>query len=90
MQITIKMPELEKFVEEQVKAGTYLSPEDVVSGALALLRGHAQTSVADIEELKAAIAVGVDEANRGLSEPWDADEIAAEVERRIRSERKTG
>ena len=54
MQITIKTPELERFVEEQVKAGTYPSPEDVVSGALALLRGQAQTNAADIEELKAA------------------------------------
>jgi putative addiction module CopG family antidote len=90
MQITLKMPDLERFVEEQVKAGAYPSAEDVVNGALALLRGQAQTSAAEIQELRAAIAVGVDEADRGLSEPWNADEIAAEVERRQDAERKTG
>jgi putative addiction module CopG family antidote len=90
MQITLRMPELEKFVEEQVRAGAYRSPEDVVNGALALLRGQAQTSAAEVEELRAAIAVGMGEADRGLSEPWNADEIAAEVERRMIGERKTG
>jgi antitoxin ParD1/3/4 len=90
MQITLRTPEIEKFVEEQVKTGAYSSAEDVVTGALALLRGQTQASPADIEQLRTAIAVGVDEADRGLSEPWDADEIAAEVERRLVSERKTG
>ncbi len=90
MRITLNIPELESFVEEQVKSGCYPSPEDVVNGALALLRGQVQASTAEIEELRAALAVGIDEADRGLSEPWDADEIASEVERRIRAERKTG
>jgi len=90
MQITLNMPELEEFVESQVKSGCYLSPEDVVKGALTLLRGQTQVSVAELEELRAAIAVGIDEADRGLSAPWDRDEIAGEVERRVRGERKTG
>ena len=90
MQITLKVPDLEKFVEEQVRVGAYPSPEDVVNGALALLRGQALTSTAEVEELRAAITVGLEEADRGLSQPWDADEIAGEVERRFRSERETG
>jgi putative addiction module CopG family antidote len=90
LQITLKTPEFEKFVAEQVSAGSYRSAEDVVTGALALLRGQTEATTSELEELKAAIAVGMDEANRGLSEAWDADEIAAEAERRFGTERKTG
>ncbi len=68
MQITLRTPEIEKFIEEQVQTGAYSSAEDVVAGALALLRGQTQASAAEIEQLRAAIAVGLDESDRGLSE----------------------
>jgi antitoxin ParD1/3/4 len=89
MQISLTRPELEKFVEEQLRTGRYTSAEEVVSGALSLLQAHEQLSATETEELRAAIAVGIAQADRGELEPWDGREIADEVERRHSEERKS-
>ena len=75
-------PRLARFVEDQVKAGRFSSAEDVVNGALARLQAEAELSSADVESLRAEIAVGVGEADAGRLEPWDPDDIDAEVARR--------
>jgi len=85
MQITLP-PELARFVEDQVKAGRYESPEGVVYAALARLQIEDDIPPAEWEELRAAVAVGLKEADRGELEPWNAADIWTEVEQRHRKE----
>jgi antitoxin ParD1/3/4 len=75
-------PRLAQFVEEQIAAGRFSTPEEVVNGALARLQAESELAVDDIEALRTEVAAGIDEADRGEVEPWDADEIWSEVERR--------
>lgn len=78
-------PELARFVEDQIKAGRYRTPEDVVNGALSVLQGHQQLASDELAPLRAAIQVGWDEAERGEVEEWDINDIRAEG-RRLREE----
>ena len=43
---------------------------------------------ADIDELRRQIAIGIDELDRGLGEPWDPEEIKAEGRRLLAESRK--
>lgn len=83
MQITLTRPELEKFVQDQIAAGRYDSAEEVVTGALAMLQAHQEVELDELEEMRAAIQIGLDEANRGESKPWDPREVSADVARRL-------
>ena len=75
-------PRLAAFVRAQVEAGRFGSADEVVNGALARLEADAQISAAATEALRPAIAEGIEEADRGVLEPWDAEEVRAEVNRR--------
>jgi putative addiction module CopG family antidote len=90
MQISLTRPELEEFVKEQLRSGHYTSAEEVISGALSLLQAHEQLPAGEIEEFRAAIAVGIEQAERGETDRWDAQEITEEVERRYSEEQKSG
>lgn len=83
-------PSLARFVEDQVRNGRFRTADDVVNGALARLQAEEELSAADVESLRAQVAVGVEQADRGDFEPWDASEIEAEVERRFDEEQKPG
>jgi putative addiction module CopG family antidote len=78
MTITIP-PELEQFVRQKIAAGQYVDESHVVTLALHYLKSSEE--LGDIEHLRREIALGLDEANRGLSAPWDPEEIKAEGRR---------
>ena len=90
MQISLDNPELQQFVQEQVRTGRFRTAQEVVHGALSLLKAHEELSPNDLNKLRAEIAVGIEQADRGEVEPWDPMEIEAEVERRFNSEQKRG
>jgi antitoxin ParD1/3/4 len=83
-------PRLARFVEEQVQSGRFRSAEDVVNGALARLQAESELSAEEVDELRADVAAGIDEADRGELEPWDAEGVWAEVERRAASDKPNG
>jgi antitoxin ParD1/3/4 len=83
-------PRLARFVEEQVQSGRFRSAEDVVNGALARLQAESELSPEETNELRADVAAGVEEADRGELQPWDAEDIWAEVERRAASDEGNG
>lgn len=83
-------PRLAQFVEEQVRAGRFRSVEDVVNGAVARLQAESELSAEDVEELRADIAIGIDEADRGELEPLHAKGIWADVERRASAPEREG
>jgi len=68
-------PELQKFVEEKVRAGEYSSTREVVEAALARLMLDPQPEIDD--ETLAAIEEGEAQANRGETRPWH--EVRAEL-----------
>jgi antitoxin ParD1/3/4 len=74
MDVTLT-PELERFVEEKVKAGNYQTPSDVVRDGLQMLKDKEENRSA-FEAVKNEIAIGIGEADRGELE--DVDEGLAE------------
>ena len=81
-------PAMARFVEEQIKSGRYGTPEEVINGALSVLQSHEELSPEDLAELRAEIAHGLAQADRGELEDWDIDEIRAEGRRLLAQERK--
>ena len=78
MQITLKQPELERFVEEQVKAsGGYPSADAVVEAALMSMRESIELD----DETIAAINEGSEQAERG--EGMDLDEFRVFMKKRM-------
>jgi putative addiction module CopG family antidote len=77
MRITLK-PELERFIEERVKAGAYPSADAVVEAAIIYMRD----SELDDETI-AAINEGSEQARRG--EGTTLDEVRAHMKKRMQS-----
>jgi antitoxin ParD1/3/4 len=93
MNVQLK-PDLEKFVGEQIKAGRFESADQLINLINALIAGYRveqaeeELSGDDLKELRAEIAVGIEQADRGNVVAWDADGIWAEVERRDAAEQR--
>lgn len=81
MTVSLK-PEIQAFLERKVRNGEYASAEEAANSLLQRFISHAELSDSDLDELKAKVAVGIEQADRGELEPWDPDEIWAEAERR--------
>ena len=70
MQIILKSPDLERFIDEQVKAGRYSSPEALVEAAIADFRDN---SVAELDDdTIEAINEAEDPLDRGEGMELDA------------------
>ncbi|MFB2918537.1 MULTISPECIES: type II toxin-antitoxin system ParD family antitoxin [Aerosakkonema] len=74
-------PELEKFVQEKVKSGRYLSASEVVREALRLLQEEDQIRQLRLENLRKEIAIGIEQADRG--EVVDGKEVIKELYEKI-------
>ena len=88
MNVTLT-PEVQKFVEEQVKAGRYDSAEAVIAAAVARLQTEEELSSRDVRELREELDVGTTEADRGEFTDFTAEEIIAE-RRAARSGKRQG
>jgi antitoxin ParD1/3/4 len=73
--------DLQRVVEEKVRAGDYASADDAVNSLLSFVVQQDELSDPATDELRTKIAVGVAEADRGELSEWDSDEVWAEVER---------
>lgn len=71
--------ELEKFVQEKVSSGLYNSASEVIREALRLLREQDMLRQHQLDELKREIALGIEQANRGQTKPFDAEEMKRRV-----------
>ncbi len=74
-------PDLENFVSLRVKSGKYQSASEVVRDGLLLLKDRENR----LGELRQEIAIGIDQAEKGLLAPLDVPEILAEAQRRLNS-----
>ena len=67
----------QSFIEAAMKSGRYVSQSEAVSDAIAELRARDDLRRARLGELKAKVAVGIDQLDRGEGQPWNVDEIKA-------------
>src|SRR5688500_17487114 len=88
MTVSIR-PDLKKFVEGKVKAGEYADASEAINGALELLRDQERLTAEDVEELRAEIAVGIEQLDRGEVVEFTAKDIQAQG-RRILAARDAG
>jgi Arc/MetJ-type ribon-helix-helix transcriptional regulator len=64
--------DVQRFIEEKVRAGQYATPEDVIHTAIARLRTDEALGDHELDdEGLAAIEEGLAQANRGEGRPWD-------------------
>ena len=80
MQVSLS-PELERFVEEKLQRGEFASPSEVVSNALSLWKAQEELTPEDLDQLRAEIAVGLQQSRRGESAPLDMDSVRTQVRR---------
>jgi len=57
--------ELESFVNDRVKSGSYHSPSELIADALRLFKEREAMRTSRIEELRKEIAVGIEQLDRG-------------------------
>lgn len=74
-------PDLERFLQSIVAAGLYSSASEAVQAGLRLLEGQEPVARQISEELRAKIAAGLEQANRG--ELLDGEAIFQELEERF-------
>jgi Arc/MetJ-type ribon-helix-helix transcriptional regulator len=70
MNIQLTKPELKRFIDEQVKAGHFSSPAEVVEAGLARLMLDPQPGEPD-DETMAAIEEAEAQYERGEGRPWE-------------------
>ena len=58
-------PELERLVQEKVRSGLYNNQSEVVRAALRVFFEEERKREAQLEYLRAAVAEGIEQANRG-------------------------
>ena len=76
------MPELEEYVALKVQKGLYRSQSEVVRQALRLLQEQDRLFEARLAKMRADVAVGLEQADRGELIPMD------EVETRLKERSK--
>ncbi|MBD2776275.1 type II toxin-antitoxin system ParD family antitoxin [Iningainema tapete] len=76
-------PELEQFVQQKVSSGLYNSASEVVREALRLLREQDILRQHHLEELRREIALGIEQADRGQTKPFDAEDLKIRVMRAV-------
>jgi antitoxin ParD1/3/4 len=81
-------PELERFVQDKVRSGRYLSASEVVREALRLLDEQDRLRAFRLEELRREIAVGLEQAERGEVAPLDMEAIQKKSRRRAPRKKK--
>src|SRR5687767_10041454 len=74
--MTVRLnPEVERFVAEKVESGQYVSADAVLREALILLHQRDET-----ERIRKAIAVGLEQLERGEGTVYDAESLRSRCE----------
>jgi antitoxin ParD1/3/4 len=66
-------PKLEKIVHDKVKSGLYTSSSEVIREGLRLLDERDRIRAEKLEALKREVALGVEQADRGETAPFDIE-----------------
>jgi antitoxin ParD1/3/4 len=68
----------QRFLEEALKSGRYLSASEVVAEALADFRARDASRRANLDDLRAKVAVGIEQANCGDFVEFTAEDVKRE------------
>ena len=79
-------PQLEQLVHEKVKSGLYNNQSEVVREALRLLIEHDRVRAMHLERMRAALAEGLEQADRG--ELLSGKAVVKEMRQFLRERRK--
>ena len=82
-------PQLQKFVEDQVKRGRYASVDDLVQSAVSRLQTLDELPQDEVDDLREEALVGLREADRGEFVDFNAETIIAEGRKILESRRST-
>jgi len=80
-------PELEQLIQNKVKSGLYNNQSEVVREALRLMAEQDRLRESHLAKLRAALAEGLAQADRG--ELLDADEVVHEMREFLRQQRRS-
>ena len=80
-------PELDSFLQSRVKSGRYQTTSEVVREALRLLERYEQKREETLNQLKAKLERGAEQAGRG--ELIDGDEVFDELREMIEERRRS-
>jgi antitoxin ParD1/3/4 len=77
MNVLLK-PELEKFIDDQVRSGRYDSAADAINAAVAQLQAERDFTGLSLDELRSEVDRGLAEADRGEFVEFSAEDVIAE------------
>ena len=77
MNVLLK-PDLEKFIDEQVRQGRFDSADDAINAAVAQLQVERQLIATQRDQLRAEVDIGIAEADRGDFVEYTADDVIAQ------------
>lgn len=83
-------PDIQKYLDEQVKSGRYASVDEAVNGLISLARAEDELSAQDLDELRADIELGIGEADAGEVGEWDPEDLKRRVREHLDSEKRAG
>lgn len=72
-------PEIQQYLEAQVKAGRFASIDDAVNGLLSVAKMEEELTPEDVEELRAEIELGLEDVKNGDVAEWDAEDLKRRV-----------
>ncbi len=72
-------PEIQGYLEEQVRAGRYASISEAVNELLWAAQREEQLTEADIAELRSDIALGLSDIENGRVGEWDPNDLKRRV-----------
>lgn len=73
----------QKFIEEAVKSGRYFSESEVIAEALTELKAREAVRRGKIDEMRAKVQIGIEQADRGEFVEFTAENIKAEGRQRV-------
>ncbi len=88
--VTVTLREEDRqFIDAAMKTGRYVSESEAVSDAIGELRAREELRQARLGELRAKVAIGIEQLERGEASEWKVEEIKAKG-RASRGSRATG
>lgn len=88
MQVEIS-PGWDEVVRAKVAEGRYASANQLVEEALELLLERDRRERRDIERMHRAVAIGLEQAERGQTKPWDVEKVRATAHRECVERRRS-
>lgn len=83
-------PELQQFVDAQVKPGQYRSSAEVIEDALDQMRAQAELTADDVSELRAMLAKAIAQADRGEFVEFSAETVIRAGRAALEQKQKAG